>query len=332
MRSFTATFFLIALAENLLVPDSGGGLTIYRIGGSDMDPPPEADMEGVEFVPLSWEGAAQGFDGQMQGLTTEGEQIAPLLITPDDNVMLGALARGGGAVDFSISGDAYFKFALLDAMTDGDPATTFNLRDAGKGLERYPRNVSSRVLFDLGTRFPINRVRMYPDPRFPERYVEEFSVMAVVGPLTPRLFPGEATEVLRSETANRNPVVDVSFPRRNLAQLLLHVRSPGLWEIAEFEVYGDGYVPEATYRSAVLRAETGGDRRGGGGHTRSVGPPGAAGLSGPGPQRASWPGMGRPRRGRARGGTGLLHVSGAIGRGRGTGRAQWAHLGGVLAA
>ena len=252
MRSFTATFFLVALAENLLVPDSGGGLTIYRIGGSDMDPPPEAGMEGVEFVPLSWEGAAQGFDGQMQGLTTEGEQIAPLLITPDDNVMLGALARGGGAVDFSISGDAYFKFALLDAMTDGDPATTFNLRDAGKGLERYPRNVSSRVLFDLGTRFPINRVRMYPDPRFPERYVEEFAVMAVVGPLTPRLFPGEATEVLRSETANRNSVVDVTFPRRNLAQLLLHVRSPGLWEIAEFEVYGDGYVPEATYRSAVL--------------------------------------------------------------------------------
>lgn len=156
MRSFTATFFLVVLAENLLVPDSGGGLTIYRIGGSDMDPPPEAGMEGVEFVPLSWEGAAQGFDGQMQGLTTEGEQIAPLLITPDDNVMLGALARGGGAVDFSISGDAYFKFALLDAMTDGDPATTFNLRDAGKDLERYPRNVSSRVLFDLGTRFPKN--------------------------------------------------------------------------------------------------------------------------------------------------------------------------------
>ena len=66
MRSFTATFFLIALAENLLVPGSGGGLTIYRIGGSDMDPPPEAGMEGVEFVPLSWERATQGFDGQHQ--------------------------------------------------------------------------------------------------------------------------------------------------------------------------------------------------------------------------------------------------------------------------
>lgn len=61
MRSFAVTFFVVALAANLLVPDSGGGLTIYRIGGSDMDPPPEADMEGVEFVPLSWEGAAQGF-------------------------------------------------------------------------------------------------------------------------------------------------------------------------------------------------------------------------------------------------------------------------------
>ena len=71
MRSFTATFLLIALAADLLVPDSGGGLTIYRIGGSDMAPPPEAGMEGVEFVPLSWEGAAQGFDGQMQGLTRD---------------------------------------------------------------------------------------------------------------------------------------------------------------------------------------------------------------------------------------------------------------------
>lgn len=35
-------------------------------------------------------------------------------------------------------------------------------------------------------------------------------------------------------------------------RLSFWLRSPGLWEIAEFEVYGDGDVPEATYRSAVL--------------------------------------------------------------------------------
>ena len=76
-----ALSFFLALTVPLLVPGTSWSLTIYRIGGSDRPSPPEAELEGVEFVPLSWEAAAQGFDGKMQGLALgeAGDRARPSL-------------------------------------------------------------------------------------------------------------------------------------------------------------------------------------------------------------------------------------------------------------
>ena len=49
-RSLTSALFLwIGFAAG-----EASGLVIYRFGGEDLEPPPEASGEGVEFIQLSW--------------------------------------------------------------------------------------------------------------------------------------------------------------------------------------------------------------------------------------------------------------------------------------
>ena len=151
------TLFFLVLTAPLLVPGSSWGLTIYRIGGSDRAPPPEAELEGVEFVPLSW-AAAQGFDGKMQGLALEEAGIAPVLVSPDDNLALTASARGGGPAGFAIKRGrniygALVADKLVDKIADGDPTTAFRLVD-DQGLARFSYASPGTFLLDLGWRFP----------------------------------------------------------------------------------------------------------------------------------------------------------------------------------
>ncbi len=278
------TFFFLALTVPLLVPCSGWGLTIYRIGGSDSAPPPEAALEGVEFVPLSWAAAAQGFDGKLQGLALEEVGIAPVLVSPDDNLALTASARGGGPAGFAIKRGrniygGLVADKLVDKIADGDPTTAFRLVD-DEGLARFSYASPGTFLIDLGWRFPINRIRFYPTPQYSGRNVEEFAVQVVEGNSTGAvgsrtanwqkifnsLFPDGTRrqrvagaprdewtiDVVGSVSPNRQQVVDFLFPTRTVEYVALTVAAQEMWEVAELEVYGEGYVPRAFYQSQVL--------------------------------------------------------------------------------
>ena len=58
--------------------------------------------------------------------------------------------------------------------------------------------------------------------------------------------------VLESTRENLNPVVDRRFPTRSTRWLTLRAFPLRDYEIAEFEIYGDGYVQEATYFTPIL--------------------------------------------------------------------------------
>ena len=278
------TFLFLALTVPLLVPGTSWSLTIYRIGGSDSAPPPEAGLEGVEFASLSWEAAAQGFDGKMQGLALEEAGIAPVLVSPDDNLALTAPARGGGPAGFAIKRGrniygALVADKLVDKIADGDPTTAFRLVD-DQGLARFSYASPGTFLLDLGWRFPINRIRFYPTPQYSGRNVEEFAVQVVEGSSTGAvgsrtanwqkifnsLFPDGTRsqrvagaprdewtiDVVGSVSPNRQRAVDFLFPTRTVEYVALTVAAQEMWEVAELEVYGEGYVPRAFYQSQVL--------------------------------------------------------------------------------
>ncbi|MXY84575.1 MAG: hypothetical protein F4Y91_21575, partial [Gemmatimonadetes bacterium] len=58
--------------------------------------------------------------------------------------------------------------------------------------------------------------------------------------------------VLKTTRENLSPVVDLRFPTRSVRWLTLRAFPLRDYEIAEFEIYGDGYVHEATYLTPIL--------------------------------------------------------------------------------
>ena len=58
--------------------------------------------------------------------------------------------------------------------------------------------------------------------------------------------------VLEVTRENLDPVVDMRFPVRPTRWLTLRTFPLRDYEIAEFEIYGDGYVPETTYLTPIL--------------------------------------------------------------------------------
>jgi len=58
---------------------------------------------------------------------------------------------------------------------------------------------------------------------------------------------------LRLDTENREVVVEIDFPTRQLQWVAVRPLRPNRnWEIAEFQVFGDGHVQRAVYTTAVL--------------------------------------------------------------------------------
>ena len=58
--------------------------------------------------------------------------------------------------------------------------------------------------------------------------------------------------VLESTRENLDPIVDMRFPTRSTRWLTLRAFPLRDYEIAEFEIYGDGYVHETTYLTPIL--------------------------------------------------------------------------------
>ena len=69
-----------------LLPDVTQGVTIYRLGGEDLPPPPEAGKLGVDFQQLSWSGLGEA--GESYRIRADKEEIAPVEHTHLDAVRL----------------------------------------------------------------------------------------------------------------------------------------------------------------------------------------------------------------------------------------------------
>ena len=213
------------------------GLTLYRIGG-----PRPPQTEGVDIVHLAWEEAFAGFDGRAEGLLFAGGQATPFLGTADDNLALTAKDRGGGPKSvsrFGVGGFLETENEVTAGIADGDSTTVFKNTDS--------EHVGARVvlILDLGGRFPVNRVRFYPSPQFPLRFIEQFILTA---------YDDDRDEVIVSETDNRSSTVDLLFPPQAADRLVLSMAFRQRdWEVAEFEAYGEGlrlggFLPDAGFR------------------------------------------------------------------------------------
>ncbi len=238
-----------------------------------------AEVDAEVFViggqGLSWEGGGDGIeptvirgarkvehtnapggviDFQVEGLSN---WIFPQRADTTLNIAVGAASEDrGGEIT---SPNAQRIRADLPNMIDNDGATALDLRVAA--------GQSAQVLgiiidLDLGARFGIDRFKFFPrnaDPAFPapafpfqNDFMRGFELFLNDGTDQTQLEGRPIYETIFLESLNENAVVDLRIEPQYVRHIRLKSLTTAGFEIAEFQVFGTGFVPEASYLSDVL--------------------------------------------------------------------------------
>ena len=181
--------------------------------------------------------------GGILNLDFSETHVMPIRVAPDFNLSPGYLERGGWEKERATERtEGYFERAL-----DGDINTVYNYRGDFGGPEGTPRPT-----VDLGNVFPINRIVFFTHRDSTEEYADVFRLYVDGG-------------LVREELDNKKDSVEVTFPMRHGQVVAIEpiIRKnkagisipPKTWQLAEFEIYGDGYVPRASYISEIIDIE-----------------------------------------------------------------------------
>ena len=281
-----------ALAMSVMILSDSGAVTIYRIGGESLPPPdidglqtvrlnwdelpaPEGDGSS-RFIQLPWSVPDEAFFGSSHLVKLDEDFVAAEQMDPDLNLTPFIRARGGTIK--STDGYGFKDEETLDFIFDEDPTTAYS-----GGGSHFSWGNFKILEIDLGGPLPISRIKLYPTPKYAdERFIKEMTIAVNDGdelkdglrgagpPLRPedggiaqrslefaRPYGGQQfrdwTEegIVFASAENRQSTLDLevrSFP----TQKIFLIGPVGTWEIAELEIYGNGYVPRASYRSNIL--------------------------------------------------------------------------------
>ena len=170
--------------------------------------------------------------------TSEVGWIQPIRITPDQNLARGDAYRVPAAYSLQPS---IQSLGGLERMIDGDPTTAFQMT-----LEA---TVGSSVILDLGAILPVSLVQFYPRQSEPyqDRFLRAYQVYVTDRSLSPQ---GQILwDMVAPNWDNTQSVVRVAVANRYVRDVRIQALTNLQWEIAEWEVYGQGYAPSATFVS-----------------------------------------------------------------------------------
>ena len=271
---------IAALGICLLTVRGPGALTIVRVGGQGLAVP-----QGADLVQLTWQEASAGDFGSTRLIVFENGAIAPVFASPEEN-LTPSIRDKGGSVRVSTTAGRLQNEPQIDNLLDGNPATVYE-GSAGKRLTEGISSYNALTLYDpgcdcdaeykvlvfnLGKPYNISRIRFGTRPKHAlDRFIPELTVgVAPANPVrpgeVPRLlhrfkFGGQTRElplqvghiefdVLFEDFENTRSKFDLKVDRA--VQAVVLAAPLDLWEIAEFEIYGGGYVPEAGYISGII--------------------------------------------------------------------------------
>ena len=130
-------------------------------------------------------------------------------------------------------------------LVDGDPSSS------SEGAFRTARNQAGATFFwDLGAPFPIDRVRFAPALGELDWFIKAFELQVSDGEQFDEV-KRPVYRLLSRVEDNDNPVVELSFNGVQGRFLRLKVLSRNPFNLAEFEVYGEGFVPVSSYVSQL---------------------------------------------------------------------------------
>ncbi len=193
-------------------------------------------------------------------LENRANWIFPQRADTTQNIMLALERRGGGMTTPTFGfRDLEESFSL---MIDNKGTTALEVRadEPGQSANAF----GMIIQFDLGAIFGINRIKFFPrnaDPGYPaplhpyqRDFLKGFEIFVNDG--APE---NERDNILIFENLeegfvpqNEDAVVDLQFEPRFVRHLRLKSLTTTEFEVAEFQIFARGFVPEATYVSNVF--------------------------------------------------------------------------------
>lgn len=230
-------------------------LTVYRIGGEEL-PRPEVAGD-FEFVQLSWADVDEKQLGRIDLLEVATHSIEPQRLDPTVNLTPLIRERGGGIRSNNSYG--WQSEALLDNLMDGDLTTAYLGSGRSQAADCPP--CKKGIWFELNGLFPIRRVKISTTERFAhQRFIEVFEIGTSDGDSRKKgTRAGQYHwrgafldyDIAFKVANNLEPFLDLELPDQPIAEILF--KAPvGNWEIAEFEIFGDGFASQASYVSNVI--------------------------------------------------------------------------------
>ena len=201
-------------------------------------------------------GVSWGAAGALEFIDTETvlNGIQPLETEISTNLIPSMQERDGGMTSLVGQYTLPINWKVDGVLiVDGDPTTAFvhppliNFFATSSGVPFY----TFPMFFDLGAPFPVERIRFSTRSEFPGHKIRQYRLYVNDGNEESRNDKGNPIwSLVRSETDNLNAVVELNIEPRLVRHLYLYPLPAGeTWEVAEFEVYGRGFVPRSTFLS-----------------------------------------------------------------------------------
>ena len=181
----------------------------------------------------------------------EGKEtwIFPSEADTSENILIGfTSASRGGSVKTPIP-----SFEILEpdfrSMHDGDANTALVV-----AAERFGASGAKGLIlnFDLGSVFAVNRIRFSPRAAFRRDFTKGYQLFLNDG--SPEAVRANSLiwDEVAEEGQNEEVDVDIRFDTRFVRHIRFRSTARPTFEIAEFEVFSEGFAPQALYLSDIF--------------------------------------------------------------------------------
>jgi len=178
--------------------------------------------------------------------------ILPAEIDTAENIALKTYERGGGVSVPNVPLSPEER-AALEGIVNGDHTIAFD-RKATPGRKVY--NLGVMLDIDLGARFGVNRIVFFPRMSeqypFQDYFLRAYNVYLNDGTKETTVEGMPIFSLVEHNEKNDKPVVDLRLPLQYVRYIRIESLTTSDWEIDEVQVFGAGFVPEATYESRVF--------------------------------------------------------------------------------
>ena len=240
----------ISLSLVILAPAMTQALVIYRIG-EPFSPVERDSLEGagIDFREIGWT-ATQLVDAVELDSLKAGS-LQPNFFDEHEDIAATLLNRGGWV---GVKNFANINRLIGQVMLDQDPTTAYVWPAISPESFSAGEIRNEQVTFDLGGRFTIREVRLRPSPDRPEQFLEQISLgISDLGFHAGNWVPDFAAIAEVKENVDPEISVVIDPPVSTEAvQLRINRRTLKEIGVADFELFGGGYVTRSSYESDVV--------------------------------------------------------------------------------